>query len=83
MTKEPTEDQPGETTYTCSLCSHFYTEELPKRIVEVTNTESSATIVVPDNSNAYIPDGTVFNVVELPEQEVPENVLGDIALEVN
>ena len=67
-------------TYTCSLCSHVYTEQLPKRINEVTNQESDVSLTVPSISNAYIPDGTVFEVVEQPVEQVPEQVLGEIAV---
>ncbi|MBO5975745.1 MAG: sigma-70 family RNA polymerase sigma factor [Oscillospiraceae bacterium] len=76
-----TEDETGEATYTCSLCSHSYTVELPKKVSEITNEQSDATLSVPAGSNAYVPDGTVFEVVELPAEEVPERVLGEIALE--
>ena len=35
---------------------------------------------VPEGSNAYIPEGTTFDVVEVPAEEVPEQVLGEIAV---
>jgi rubredoxin len=80
VTVEPTEAEVGEATYTCSLCSHFYTEELPKHISEVTNEKSGVDLTVPSISNAYIPEGTVFEVVEQPTEQIPEQVLGEIAV---
>lgn len=80
VTVEPTEAEVGEATYTCSICSHFYTEELPKHISEVTNEESGVDLTVPSISNAYIPEGTVFEVVERPAEQIPEQVLGEIAV---
>ena len=80
VTKEPTETQTGEATYTCSLCSHFYTEELPRRIAQVTGEVVGTVLNVPTGSNAYIPEGTVFDVVEDSVEEVPEQVLGEIAV---
>ena len=80
VTKEPTEAEVGEATYTCSLCSHFYTEVLPKRIVEVSGDVVGTVLNVPAGSNAYIPEGTVFDVVEQPAEQVPEQVLGEIAV---
>jgi hypothetical protein len=82
VTKEPTEAEAGEATYTCSLCSHFYTEELPKCVIEITNEDNDVSLTVPSNSNAYIPDGTVIDVVDVPVNEVPEQVLGEIELAV-
>ena len=80
VTKEPTEREVGEATYTCSLCSHFYTEELPKRIAQVSGEVIGTVLNVPADSNAYIPEGTVFDVVEQPVEQVPEQVLGEIAV---
>ena len=80
ITKEPTEREVGEATYTCSLCSHFYTEELPKKIVQVSGEVVGTVLNVPAGSNAYIPEGTVFDVVEMPTEQVPEQVLGEIAV---
>ena len=80
VTKEPTEREVGEATYTCSLCLHFYTEELPKRIAQVSGEVVGTVLNVPANSNAYIPEGTVFDVVEQPVEQVPEQVLGEIAV---
>ena len=80
VTKEPTETEVGEATYTCSLCSHFYTEELPRKILQVTGGVVGTVLNVPAGSNAYIPDGTTFDVVEVPVEEVPEQVLGEIAV---
>lgn len=31
VTKEPTEDEAGERTFTCIYCNHTYTEEIPKK----------------------------------------------------
>ena len=81
VTEEPTETEVGEVTYTCSLCSHFYTEELPKRVSEVINQDNDVSLSVPSSSNAYIPDGTIFEAVEQPVDQVPEQVLGEIALQ--
>ena len=80
VTKEPTETAIGEATYTCSLCSHFYTEELPKKIAQITGEVVGTVLNVPAGSNAYIPEGTVFDVVEEPVEQVPEQVLGEIAV---
>ena len=80
VTKEPTEREVGEATYTCSLCSHSYTEELPKKIVQISGDVVGTVLNVPDGSNAYIPEGTVFDVVEQPVEQVPEQVLGEIAV---
>jgi rubredoxin len=80
VTKEPTETEVGEATYTCSLCSHFYTEELPLKITQVTGDVVGTVLNVPAGSSAYIPDGTVFDVVEMPVEQVPEQVLGEIAV---
>ncbi len=80
VTKEPTETEVGEATYTCSLCSHFYTEELPKKIVQITGDVVGTVLNVPAGSNAYVPEGTVFDVVEQPVEQVPEQVLGEIAV---
>ena len=80
VTKEPTENEVGEATYTCSLCSHFYTEELSLKITQVTGDVVGTVLNVPAGSSAYIPDGTVFDVVEMPVEQVPEQVLGEIAV---
>ena len=80
VTKEPTEREVGEATYTCSLCSHSYTEELPKKIVQISGDVVGTVLNVPNGSNAYIPEGTVFDVVEQPVEQVPEQVLGEIAV---
>ena len=80
VTKEPTETEVGEATYTCSLCSHSYTEELPKKIAQITGDVVGTVLNVPTGSNAYIPEGTVFDVVEQPVEQVPEQVLGEIAV---
>ena len=77
---EPTVAEVGEATYTCSLCSHSYTEELPRRIEQVTGGVVGTVLNVPAGSNAYIPEGTVFEVVEEPVEQVPEQVLGEIAV---
>ena len=80
VTKEPTEREAGEATYTCSLCSRFYIEELPKRIAQVSGEVVGTVLNVPADSNAYIPEGTVFDVVEQPVEQVSEQVLGEIAV---
>ena len=80
VTKEPTETEVGEATYTCTLCSHSYTEELPKKIVQISGDVVGTVLNVPSGSNAYIPEGTVFDVVEQPVEQVPEQVLGEIAV---
>ena len=80
VTKEPTAAETGIATYTCSLCSHIYTEELPKKIAQITGDVVGTVLNVPAGSNAYIPEGTVFDVVEQPRAEVPEQVLGEIAV---
>ena len=80
VTKEPTETEVGEATYTCTLCSHSYTEELPKKIAQITGEVVGTVLNVPTGSNAYIPEGTVFDVVEQPVEQVPEQVLGEIAV---
>ena len=80
VTKEPTEIETGTATYTCSLCSHSYTEELPRRIIEVVGGVVGTVLNVPNGSNAYIPDGTTFDVVQQPVEQVPEQVLGEIAV---
>ena len=80
VTKEPTVTETGEVTYTCTLCSHYYTEELPRCIVEVSGDVVGTVLNVPTGSNAYIPEGTVFDVVEQPATEIPEQVLGEIAV---
>ena len=80
VTKEPTEREVGVVTYTCSLCSHFYTEELPKKMIQISGEVVGTVLNVPEGSNAYIPDGTVFDVVEMPTEQVPEQVLGEIAV---
>jgi hypothetical protein len=80
VTKEPTEAEQGEVTYTCSLCSHVYTEELPKRIAQISGEVIGTVLNVPAGSNAYIPEGTVFDVVEMPVEQIPEQVLGEIAV---
>ncbi|MBO5736313.1 MAG: hypothetical protein J6S04_00755, partial [Clostridia bacterium] len=72
VTKEPTQIEVGEATYTCSLCSHSYTEELPRKILQVTGGVVGTVLNVPAGSNAYIPEGTTFDVVEQPVEEVPE-----------
>ena len=82
VTKAPTAIENGEATYTCSLCSHIYVEVLPRRIELVENIEIGCGVQVPIGSNAYIPEGTVFDVVEVPAEEVSEEVLGEIAVEV-
>ena len=80
VTKEPTDREVGEATYTCSLCSHSYTEELPKKIVQISGEVVGTVLNVPTGSNAYIPEGTVFDVVEQPVEQVPKQVLGEIAV---
>ena len=80
ITREPTNEAAGIKTYTCTLCGATYTEELPKGIGEVTNPESDVSLTVPSISNAYIPSGTIFDVVEQPVEQVPEQVLGEIAV---
>ena len=83
VTKEPTETEVGEATYTCTLCSHSYTEELPKKIAQITGDVVGTVLNVPSGSNAYIPEGTVFDVVEQPVEQVPAEVLGEIAVTAN
>ena len=80
VTKEPTLEETGEITYTCRLCSHFYTEELPKCVVEIENSTVDIVVNVPAGSNAYIPAGTTVDVVQMPTEQVPEQVLGEIAV---
>jgi hypothetical protein len=80
VTREPTVEDVGIITYTCTLCGATYTEEIPKGISEITNEDSDVSLIVPSISNAYIPDGTVFDVVTLPTEQVPEQVLGEIAV---
>ena len=80
VTKEPTVTETGEVTYTCTLCSHSYTEELPKKIAQISGDVVGTVIKVPTDSDAYIPEGTVFDVVEQPATEIPEQVLGEIAV---
>jgi hypothetical protein len=70
----------GIITYTCTLCGATYTEEIPKGISEITNEDSDVSLIVPSISNAYIPNGTVFDVVTLPTEQIPEQVLGEIAV---
>ena len=71
VTKEPGATETGIATYTCSLCSHIYTEELPKKIAQITGDVVGTVLNVPAGSNAYIPEGTVFDVVEQPTQRFP------------
>lgn len=83
VTKEPTATENGEVTYTCSLCSHFYTEELPKRIFAVENETVDVVINVPEQGSAYIPEGTVIDVVEVAEEEISLEIVGEIELQID
>ena len=80
VTTEPTVTETGIKTYTCTLCGATRIEVLPKCIVTVTGDVVGTVLNVPEGSNAYIPDGTVFDVVEMPTEQIPEEVLGEIAV---
>lgn len=82
VTKQPTFEEKGEVTYTCQLCSHFYTEELPKCIVEIENSTVDIVVNIPENSEAYIPEGTTVDVVEVPETDITEEIVGEIELKL-
>jgi hypothetical protein len=76
----PTTEAPGTKTYTCSVCQATQTEELPKCITEIENNTVDIVVNIPNNSAAYIPEGTVIDVVDVPTNEVPQQVLGEIEL---
>ena len=80
ITTEPTLESTGIKTYTCTLCDATYTEELPKRIAQISGEVIGTVLNVSVGSNAYIPEGTVFDVVEKPTEEIPDEVLGEIAV---
>jgi hypothetical protein len=76
----PTTEAPGTKTYTCSVCQATQIEELPKCITEIENNTVDVVVNIPNNSAAYIPEGTVIDVVDVPTNEVPQQVLGEIEL---
>ena len=80
VTVMPTTEAPGTKTYTCSVCQATRTEELPRCITEIENNTVDVVVNVPNNSAAYIPEGTVIDVVDIPTNEVPQQVLGEIEL---
>jgi hypothetical protein len=80
VTTMPTTEAPGTKTYTCSVCQATQTEELPKCITEIENNTVDVVVNIPNNSAAYIPEGTVIDVVDVPTNEVPQQVLGEIEL---
>jgi hypothetical protein len=82
VTEQPTHLEPGTKTYTCTLCGATRTEVLPKCIGTVTGDVVGTVLSVPTGSDAYIPEGAVLDVVEMPTEQVPEQVLGEIELAV-
>ena len=80
VTAMPTTEAPGTKTYTCSVCKATKTEELPKCITEIENNTVDVVVNIPNNSAAYIPQGTVIDIVDVPTNEVPQQVLGQIEL---
>ena len=83
VTKNPTFDEKGEATYTCSLCSHSYKEDIPKNVAEIVDETVDIVINIPSQSEAYIPDGTVIDVSEVPENEITDDIKGEIELKVD
>ena len=83
VTKSPTFDEKGEATYTCSLCSHSYKEDIPKNVAEIVDETVDIVINIPSQSEAYIPDGTVIDVSEVPENEITDDIKGEIELKVD
>ncbi len=80
VTAMPTTEAPGTKTYTCSVCQATRTEELPRCITEIENNTVDIVVNIPNNSAAYIPEGTVIDVVDVPTNEIPQQVLGEIEL---
>ena len=80
VSAEPTYEAEGERTYTCTECGGTKTESISKLITNVENIEAGITLDVIENSNVYIPAGTVIDVVEKPAEEIPDEVLGEIAV---
>ncbi len=80
VTKEPTETAEGVKTYSCQTCWYTKEESIPKIVTIVENLEAGVTLDVIENSNVFIPAGTVIDVVEKPTEEIPDEVLGEIAV---
>lgn len=80
ITKEPTETEEGVKTYSCQTCWYTKEESIPKIVTIVENLEAGVTLDVMENSNVFIPVGTVIDVVEKPTEEIPDEVLGEIAV---
>ena len=83
VTKEATTREEGIRTYTCSDCGSERTESIAVRVENVENEDKGVSLDVPTGSQAYIPLGTVFDVVEVDEEQVPEEVLGEIELQMD
>ena len=49
-------------------------------IDRVVNDRANAVVNVPEGSNAYVPAGTIFEVVALENEDVSEETLGEIAI---
>ena len=80
VTKNPTETEEGTKTYTCSLCAQTKSEAISKLISKIENADTGVTLDVPTNSQASLPAGTAIDVVVKPVEEIPEQVLGEIAV---
>ena len=80
ITKEPSNTEEGIKTYTCSLCAQTKSEAISKLVSKIENADAGVTLDVPTNSQASLPAGTVIDVVEKPVEEIPEQVLGEIAV---
>lgn len=76
----PTTETEGVIRYTCNTCSYERDEVIPKIVESIENTDAGITLDVPAGSNISIPQGTVIDVVEAPAEEVPEQILGEIAV---
>ena len=56
----------------CDICG-------TKLVSNIENTTSGVTIQVPSNSQATLPSGTVLDVVNKPDEKVPEQILDNLA----
>ena len=79
ITKAPSVDAEGVKTYTCTLCSYAKTESIPKFIINIENVDADVTLEVPTESEATIPEGTKLEIVDKSEEQVSDEILGELA----
>ena len=79
VTKEATVDEEGVKTYTCTDCSHTKSESISKIILNIEDADSGVTLEIPSNSQATLHAGTLIDVVDKSNEQVPDEILDELA----